>query len=131
MADLTGTPPRSVEPSDRATDSSEDKAERYVSKMRALYPKLDPWDAVELAAMALFEVDGRVHQRLSKLEARVAALEARKSMAVKGVWHPDAEYFEGDAATDRGSLWVCTRPTRGSRPGSDGSWTLAVKRGNV
>ena len=63
---------------------------------------------------------------LHPLVARVDALEQRKNLVPKGIWHPDALYEEGDAATDRGSLWICTRRTR-AQPGSDGSWTLAVK----
>ena len=54
----------------------------------------------------------------------------RFAILSKGVWHPDAEYEEGDAATDRGSLWLCVRRLRGCRPASDANyWTMAVKNG--
>jgi hypothetical protein len=67
---------------------------------------------------------------VGELKTKVAALEQRKVMSPKGVWHPDAEYEEGDAATDRGSLWLAVRRSRGCRPGSDTNyWTMAVKNG--
>ncbi|MPZ36600.1 MAG: hypothetical protein GEU95_00825 [Rhizobiales bacterium] len=57
--------------------------------------------------------------------------ELRQSMpAMKyvGVWVPDADYRQGNFVTDHGALWHANTTTR-SRPGTDSSWTLAVKKG--
>lgn len=63
------------------------------------------------------------------LEARIAELEAKHSqLKYVGVWRPDREYQAGNFATHSGSLWHAEERTF-SRPGSDGTWRLAVKNG--
>lgn len=68
--------------------------------------------------------------RLTALEARVAAIEARPAaLKYQGVWRESqAGYPEGTTITHAGSLWITRRATT-SRPGTDDSWQLAVKRG--
>src|SRR5690606_21344318 len=45
----------------------------------------------------------------------------------RGVWR-EGEYRKGDCVTWGGSSWIATRDTK-SKPETDDSWTLAVKRG--
>ncbi len=67
-------------------------------------------------------------ERFAAIEARVAALAAEKGIAYRGVWESGETYEPGDYVTDKGGLWHANETTR-SRPGTDGSWQLAVKRG--
>ncbi len=46
----------------------------------------------------------------------------------QGVFQIGSRYTEGQAATWDGSMWFATRDTN-SKPGTDDSWVLAVKRG--
>ncbi|MGE0875668.1 MAG: hypothetical protein AB7O31_13475 [Burkholderiales bacterium] len=70
-----------------------------------------------------------LEQRMAELESRVRTAETRAArMTYRGVWRDGEHYDEGAFTTDRGSLWHANRATN-SRPGSDDSWTLAVKRG--
>jgi len=46
----------------------------------------------------------------------------------RGVFEADTKYRTGDAVTYDGSMWFARRDTT-SRPGTDDSWTLAVKKG--
>jgi len=64
--------------------------------------------------------------RLYALEERVAALEA-SPFQYAGTWE-SGEYVRGEFVSLRGSLWHCNHSTT-SRPGTDESWTLAVKHG--
>jgi hypothetical protein len=45
-----------------------------------------------------------------------------------GIWEEDREYLRGGFVTTNGSLWHAEQPTR-SRPGTDSTWRLAVKKG--
>ena len=47
----------------------------------------------------------------------------------RGVYKPDGEYQKGDAVTWGGSLWIAQKDGPESKPGEDGSWRLAVKKG--
>jgi integrin beta 3 len=47
----------------------------------------------------------------------------------KGVFKPESAYSKGDGVTYAGSFWICQKDQPGSKPGEDGSWRLAVKRG--
>jgi integrin beta 3 len=47
----------------------------------------------------------------------------------KGVFKPESSYQKGDGVTYAGSFWICQKDQPGSKPGEDGSWRLAVKRG--
>ena len=67
-------------------------------------------------------------ERVMQLESQVAALAAEKGIAYRGVWESGETYQAGDYTTDKGSLWCCLETTR-SRPGTNGSWQLAVKNG--
>jgi len=67
--------------------------------------------------------------QIAALEKRLAALEARKGFAYRGVWSEDETYEPDDFVTHQGSLWHTDCETR-ERPGVPGSpWQLAVKRG--
>lgn len=47
----------------------------------------------------------------------------------RGVYKPDGEYQKGDAVTWGGSLWIAQKDAPASKPGEDGGWRLAVKKG--
>ena len=68
--------------------------------------------------------------KLARLEAKLTALEHKKVFC-RGVWDGSETYTEGDFATQAGSLWHCNVATSRSRPGTDDSWQLAVKRGRA
>ena len=69
---------------------------------------------------------------LMALRARVKDLEQQskqsKGMKYCGVWSPVEQYDAGDCVTQDGSVWHANQTTR-SKPGTDNSFTLAVKRG--
>ncbi len=66
--------------------------------------------------------------RIARLEILVARLEACGELEYRGVWRPERQYVVGNFCTDHGSLWHCEQSTC-SRPGTDSTWRLAVKRG--
>jgi hypothetical protein len=72
-----------------------------------------------------------LRDRLLALETRVQALENRPaSLRYLGIWDPSRPYDRDDGVTVRGSLWIATAPSRGTRPGTDEAatvWKLAVK----
>ena len=47
----------------------------------------------------------------------------------RGVFKSDNFYARGDGVTYAGSFWICQKEKPSSKPGEDGSWRLAVKRG--
>ena len=67
---------------------------------------------------------------LRRLEARIAALEARPEMKYLGVFDPATHYEPGHFVTKGGSLWCCLKASTGATPGvSVDAWRLAVKSG--
>lgn len=66
--------------------------------------------------------------RQDALEARITALEARKSVTYRGVFTDGKRYEPGDMVTSDGSVWHCNVETQ-MRPGAGAMWTLAVKHG--
>jgi hypothetical protein len=70
-------------------------------------------------------------EQIANLDRRITALEARPTLAARGVWKATASYAEGDAVTDKGALWVCTNAVTGTRPGASHCWRLAVKSGSI
>ena len=67
-------------------------------------------------------------QLIGKLTKRVEQLESRPTLRYLGIWDEAKEYMPGCFVTTNGSLWYCEERTR-SRPGTDATWRLAVKRG--
>lgn len=62
-------------------------------------------------------------------DARIRALETKgAALRYCGTWKADRDYSEGNFATEDGSIWHANCATT-SRPGTDASWTLAVKHG--
>ena len=47
----------------------------------------------------------------------------------RGVYKLDSHYQKGDGVTYAGSFWIAQKERPGSKPGEDGDWRLAVKRG--
>ncbi len=47
----------------------------------------------------------------------------------RGIYKPESQYQKGDGVTYAGSFWICQKDRPGSKPGEDGDWRLAVKRG--
>lgn len=69
--------------------------------------------------------------KITALEEKIAELEARPAgMPYKGIWSPGEAYREGELATLAGSLWHCRALTY-SRPGTDSTWQLCVKKGQA
>lgn len=64
------------------------------------------------------------------LEARVTELEARPLPQYLGTHKAGAHYPAHSMTTRAGSLWFATEGTT-STPGTDPSWKLIVKRGQV
>ena len=119
-----------METSARLPDLDPDtKAQRVVAHMREHSSRLSVFGLARVMLSTLFECDNRVAKRIQRLEAKLAQLEQRKGFAYVGIWSASETYTEGDFATHAGSLWHCNAATSRSRPGTDDSWQLAVKRG--
>jgi uncharacterized small protein (DUF1192 family) len=73
-----------------------------------------------------------LRDRIAALEAKISrievTLEARGEMKYCGIWEEGREYSRGHFTTTAGSLWHAEQTTR-SRPGTDATWRLAVKKG--
>lgn len=83
----------------------------------------------ERAARIVEAVRGFVQRAVTRLEARIEALEARPAgLKYCGVWQPK-EYRAGDVTTHDGSMWVAEVKTTYKPGGSGSGWTLCVKRG--
>ena len=66
---------------------------------------------------------------LAHLERRIERLEARPAgIKYLGVWDRCRAYGKGDFVTKAGSLF-CARVDHPNEPGTDKTWTLAIKRG--
>jgi hypothetical protein len=73
---------------------------------------------------------GQQRERISTLEQRIAALEARPlGVRYAGVWDAETDYAPDMAVSSSGSIWIARSPSRGLRPGEGPEWQLAVKRG--
>ena len=66
-----------------------------------------------------------LRQRVKQLEQQT---QQSKGLTYRGVWSPIEQYDVGDFITHDGSMWHANGPTR-SKPGTDNSFTLAVKHG--
>ena len=74
--------------------------------------------------------------RVGEAEARCAALEAKlnglqaaiSEFRFVGQWHEGKSCRAGNFVTTGGQVWHCNTDTN-SRPGTDSTWTLAVKSG--
>ena len=70
-----------------------------------------------------------VQRQLEPLHKRLAELETREqNFKYVGTWQAAAGYKRGNFATLDGSLWHCNHETS-ARPGTNGDWSLACKRG--
>lgn len=70
-----------------------------------------------------------VTERLTALEGRATALEAKPSLKYEGVWDRAKVYSVGNFCTHEGSLWHCCDDNINAEPGPSAAWRLAVKRG--
>lgn len=74
----------------------------------------------------------KLYARTSDLEQRLAALEASQTKSLadsyRGTFLTGTKYARGDLLTHGGSLFLCMRDTS-SKPETDDSWRLIVKRG--
>jgi hypothetical protein len=92
----------------------------------------------ELAQQIKHSIKQPTEAAIAALEARIAALETRVDelqtasgeLRYVGTWRDGREYQRGNFTTANGSLWHCEQPTR-SRPGTDSTWKLAVKKGTA
>lgn len=114
-----------------------EEAARVAPPPRIIKRKVEPTASAQREALA--DVIGKAiaHERkahrdqIAQLDRRLTALEARPTLAVRGVWKPRASYEPGDAVSDKSALWVCTSAVTGERPGASSCWRLAVKAGEV
>ena len=67
-------------------------------------------------------------RELGALRERIKALENRPQIVDRGVWCGGATYKNGSVCSHDGSLWIAQTDTA-SRPGTDDTWRLAVKKG--
>lgn len=86
------------------------------------------FDGEEFGRDIVQAVKDYVERATKPLERRIAELEGRGEMKYCGIWEDGREYLRGNFTTTNGSLWHAEQPTR-SRPGTDSTWRLAVKRG--
>jgi hypothetical protein len=89
-----------------------------------------PFDGEHFGGEVAKLVKEYVQRENAKLSRRIDELE-RRQMKFVGVWRAGQSYEPGSLATHSGSLWHANRSTAGSRPGTDDSWVLAVKRGDA
>ncbi len=89
-------------------------------------------EILKAVAMLLKKLRGEFETRADDLNKRVAALEshaAPSELRYCGVWSQGTEYRLGNFVTFKGALWHRNAGSAASRPGTDSSWTLAVKSG--
>lgn len=95
------------------------------------------WKFLDSIMAGIAEVITELNRtKIAPLAERIAALEAdiktRPTLAdaYKGTWQPSAfdPYERGAAVTFDGSLWLARTSTR-SKPGTDDTWQLIVKKG--
>lgn len=100
--------------------------------------EIEKYGEPRAALVALINDHMHYHQVLSflrthtarnkRLEARIAALEARPQLAYRGIWDPRETYQKSEIVTDHGSMFFCRCETK-ERPGVSSDWQLCVKRG--
>ena len=88
----------------------------------------DVFDGEAFGEEIVHSIKDYVARTIRPLQSRIAELESRGEMKYCGIWEEQREYLRGNFVTTNGSLWHAEQPTR-SRPGSDSTWRLAVKRG--
>jgi len=103
---------------------------------QALAPLVARMSALERNDLAL--VIAAFGERLDTLESREGAPgppgpagpagKDGAGLQYCGVYVGGKSYGIGDAVTSDGSLWICRADTA-AKPGADGAWQLAVKRG--
>ncbi len=75
------------------------------------------------------EIREEFKAEMTALRSRIAELESRPALGYCGVWKAGEKYGRGDFVTADGSLWHCNSDGTKSKPGTDSTWTMAVKRG--
>src|SRR5262245_36334300 len=73
-------------------------------------------------------------KRISDLEERLAALEARPAsggVEYKGVWESNRKYLEGSLCTHAGGLWLAKVDSYSRPGGGNDDWVLCVKSGRA
>lgn len=86
--------------------------------------RIEAWEKVEGE-----DADIDLLTEMDQMRKRITDIEA-KAMRYSGVWSEGTSYGIGAATTDKGSLWLCQRPTA-ERPGLSDAWKLVVKQGQV
>jgi hypothetical protein len=90
-------------------------------------------DVVEDAFLKNKSARQQLERRIAEVENQVNELKADRPTladAYKGTWQPSAfdAYERGAAVTFDGSLWLARSTTR-TKPGTDDTWQMIVKRG--
>ena len=96
-----------------------------VKQMRAQFPNLS---ADGMLKHVLGAATAHALDQIDELTRRIAEIENKPVLRYLGVWEQQRQYNEQNVVTCEGGMWVCRTATR-SRPGSDSTWQLAVKRG--
>lgn len=88
---------------------------------------MPPFDGAAFGAEIVEVVKSYVEREIKPLKARVAELEARQ-LKYSGTYRDSEVYRAGEMVSHAGSLWHC-EATTASKPGTDSTWKLCVKRG--
>jgi hypothetical protein len=73
----------------------------------------------------------RVRERLTDLEARLAAVEARPALAYCGPYEPGRGYQAGALVSKHGGLWLATAATSDTPGQGATAWRLIVNSGSA
>lgn len=100
-----------------------DEAQKAIDRM----PK--PKDGKDGVTITDFEFDGERRLRCRKADGQVVEV-VFPTIIDRGIFTAERTggYERGDAVSFGGSTWFAQRSTK-SRPGTDDSWRLAVKKG--
>jgi len=95
-------------------------------------PEMTPHDLAKPATYGtvMLAVD-LVLDAFAKLDARVAAVEARPAVKYLGVHEAGRSYATGSLCTRSGSLWCATTDTSDTPGDGATAWVLIVKKGHA
>jgi hypothetical protein len=84
---------------------------------------------VDALSCSVFYMLDTTQNKITKLEARIKELEARKIPEYRGVWQEGQQYEKSDLTTYGGSMWIALDNTTARPSTHESSWKLCVKAG--